>query len=86
MQVLEPMYGVELFFEIAKDGKAIRPNDTGKFWIDNDMLCFQWQKPRNAMGAEWCGPVFKNPRGSPETIDEYLYITDFGISPYTLVD
>ncbi|MGD8667303.1 MAG: adenylate/guanylate cyclase domain-containing protein [Desulfobacterales bacterium] len=86
MQVLEPTYGVELFFEIAKDGKATRSNDNGRFWIDKDMLCFQWQKPMNALGAEWCGPVFKNPRGSPETSDEYLQISDFGISPFTLVD
>ena len=86
MQVLEPTYGVELFFEIAKDGKATRSNDNGRFWIDKDMLCFQWQKPMNALGAEWCGPVFKNPRGNQETGDEYLQITDFGISPFTLVD
>jgi hypothetical protein len=80
------MYGVELFFEIAKDGKATRSNDNGRFWTDNDMLCFKWQKIRHGLGAEWCGPVFKNPRGSPETSDEYLLITDFGIMPYTLVD
>jgi tetratricopeptide (TPR) repeat protein len=86
MQVLEPTYGVELFFEIAKDGKAIRSNDNGRFWINNDMLCFKWQKPKNALGAEWCGPVFRNPDGSQETSDEYLHITDFGIAPYTLVD
>jgi TolB-like protein/class 3 adenylate cyclase/Tfp pilus assembly protein PilF len=86
MQILEPMYGVELFFEIATDGKATRSNDNGRFWTNNDMLCFKWQKPRNALGAEWCGPVFKNPRGSPETSDEYLHITDFGIIPHTLVD
>ena len=86
MQVLEPTYGVELFFQIAKDGKATRSNDNGRFWIDNDMLCFKWQKPKNALGAEWCGPVFRNPDGSQETSDEYLHITDFGIAPYTLVD
>ncbi len=80
------MYGVELFFEIAKDGKATRSNDNGRFWIDNDMLCLQWQKLRHALAAEWCGPVFRNPDGSPETSDEYLHITDFGIEPYTLVD
>jgi TolB-like protein/Tfp pilus assembly protein PilF len=86
MQVLEPTYGVELFFEIDKDGKATRSNDNGRFWIDNDMLCFKWQKPKNALGAEWCGPVFRNPYGSQETSDEYLHITDFGIAPYTLLD
>jgi tetratricopeptide (TPR) repeat protein len=86
MQILEPMYNVELFFEIAKDGKATRSNDNGRFWIDNDMLCCQWQKYEHGLGAEWCGPVFRNPRGSTETSDEYLHITDFGIMPYTLVD
>jgi TolB-like protein/class 3 adenylate cyclase/Flp pilus assembly protein TadD len=86
MQILEPMYNVELFFEIAKDGKATRSNDNGRFWIDNDMLCCQWQKYEHGLGTEWCGPVFRNPRGSTETSDEYLHITDFGIMPYTLVD
>jgi len=86
MQILEPFYGAELFFEIAKDGKATRSNDIGRFWIDNDMLCFQWQKKKHGLGVEWCGPVFRNPRGSPESSDEYLLINEWGILPFTLVD
>jgi hypothetical protein len=48
------------------------------------MLCQQWQK--DGLGAEWCGPVFRNPLGSQESSDEYFLITDFGIGPFTLVD
>jgi len=84
MQILEPFYGIEYWWKIAKDGKATRPKDIGRFWIDNDMLCFQWQK--SAKKAEWCGPVFKNPRGNPESSDDYLFITEYGIFPFTLVD
>jgi len=84
MQLIEPHHDIEYWWKIAKDGKATRPNDIGRFWIDNDMLCFQWQK--SSLKAEWCGPVFRNPRGNPESSDEYLLINDWGIIPFTLVD
>ncbi len=84
MQSLDYRLGFEVWSEIAKDGKATRPKDIGRYWIDSDMLCSQWQKL--GFGAEWCGPVFRNPLGSPESSDEYLLINDWGIIPFTLVD
>ena len=84
MQSLEYRLGFEVWTEIAKDGKATRSKDIGRYWIDSDMLCSQWQKL--GFGAEWCGPVFRNPRGNPESSDEYLLINDWGIIPFTLVD
>jgi len=86
MQSLEPMYGIERWYEIAKDGEATRPNNIGRFWIDNDMLCYQWQKLKSGLSEGGCVPVFKNPSGSQERSDEYLLINEWGMSPFTLVD
>ncbi len=86
MQSLDYRLGFEVWIEIAKDGKATQPNDIGRYWIDNDMLCRQWQKKTHGFGVEWCGPVFRNPRGNPESSDDYLFIIDWGILPFTLVD
>jgi tetratricopeptide (TPR) repeat protein len=86
MQSLEPMYGIERWYEIAKDGEATRPNNIGRFWIDNDMLCYQWQKLKSGLSEGGCVPVFKNPSGSQERSDEYLLINEWGMSPFTMVD
>jgi len=86
MQSLEPIHGFERWYEIAKDGKATRPNDIGRFWIENDMLCYQWQKQRHDLSEGGCVPVFRNPFGSQERSDEYLLINEWGMSPFTMVD
>ena len=46
--------------------------DKGQSWIDNDLLCDQWQE--RYWGRKICYPVFRNPEGSPENKDEYIYI------------
>ena len=86
MLLIDNIYGIEFRYEIAKDGKATRPMDHGRAWIDNDMLCIHWQRYEHGLGAEWCGPVFRNPRGSPESTDEYLYFVQGSINPFMVVD
>ena len=51
--------------------------DTGKSWIEGDMLCCKWEKQYDGVAS--CFTVFRNPEGAPDTNDEYLYITDFEI-------
>ena len=83
------MYGIERWFEIAKDGTATRPNDSGRFWINNDMLCYKWQRHLHGLserGVAGCVPLFRNPFGSQENSDEYLLINEWGMSPFTMVD
>jgi TolB-like protein/class 3 adenylate cyclase/Flp pilus assembly protein TadD len=63
-------------------------SDTGKSWIEDDMLCDQWQKWLQRQKI--CSPVFRNPEGKPERFDEYLSIPglgeSFGIIPWSPVD
>jgi len=59
------------------------PSDTGKSRIDGDLLCFQFQK-RN-WGIENCSTVFRNPRGTYESKDEYVRCSDLGLSSFSVV-
>jgi hypothetical protein len=81
--------GLEGWFERSNNGRAIYQglitgSDRGKSWIENDLLCDQWQERYG--GHKICYPVFRNPEGSPEDKDEYLYITDLKIFPFSTLD
>ena len=73
----------------SKDGNAIYQGflgktDSGKSWIDSDLLCDQWQE--RYRGLKNCYPVFRNPDGSRKKLDEYLSATDFGIIAWSPVE
>jgi TolB-like protein len=53
-------------------------------WIDGDMLC-EKVKVREQF-YETCFPVFHNPTGKPEKMDEFLAITDVGLYPFSPVN
>jgi adenylate cyclase len=57
--------------------------DTGKSRVEGDLLCTQFKK--SFWGIEYCMTVFRNPGGTYEGKDEYLNITDFGFSPWSMV-
>jgi hypothetical protein len=71
--------------ERSKDGKAtIRDgdkSDTGKSWIEEDMLCDQWDNFYE--GLTDCWVVYRNPEGKPENNDEYLGAPGYGIYPFS---
>ncbi|MHC4244884.1 MAG: tetratricopeptide repeat protein, partial [Planctomycetota bacterium] len=77
----------------AKDGKVFwradpedyyNQDDTGTSWIEGDMLCNQFQL--HMFGVEHCMTVFRNPEGTPERMNEYLAISNFGFTVYSPVD
>lgn len=74
--------------ERNRDGKATYHGsegpDSGKSWIEDDMLCDQWEKLYG--GLKECWQVHSNPEGTPETKDEYLGVTDYGVYPFSLVE
>jgi hypothetical protein len=81
--------GLEGWFERGNDGSAVYRGhisgfDRGQSWIENDLLCNQWQKRFG--GRKICYPVFHNPEGKFEKQDEYLYITDLKIYPFSTAD
>jgi len=49
-------------------------SDSGKSWIEGDMICTQYQK--NWWGLEDCATVFRNPSGTPKSKDEYFFSGD----------
>ena len=71
------------------DGKAIyrgliTGSDSGKSWVENNLLCDQWQKRFG--GNKICYPIFSNPDVRSEKKDEYIYFTDFGIYTFSPID
>jgi tetratricopeptide (TPR) repeat protein len=59
-------------------------DDSGTSWIEDDMLCNQWQL--NMFGIKHCMIVFRNPEGTPEMKNEFLAISDFGFTTFSSVD
>lgn len=60
------------------------PNsDRGKSWIEGDTICHQFEK--SYWGLEFCGTVFRNPKGTNESKDEYFFCNDIGFTPFSLV-
>jgi len=59
------------------DGEATfqgTTSDSGKSWIEGDILCDQWQN--HFGGQKFCYPVFRNPDGSRTMMDEYIFFGD----------
>jgi len=74
--------------EITRDGIATLRSpfvtggvDTGRGWLEGDKLWFQYQK--YLYGMAYCNCVFKNPRGTPDTKDEYIRFHDLGHSKFS---
>jgi tetratricopeptide (TPR) repeat protein len=77
IQTKSPMLGVG-YVDRAEDGTANHTGyGPGKSRIGDDMLCNKWDS--RFEGLEYCGTVFRNPEGTPEMNDEYLYVTVFQI-------
>jgi adenylate cyclase len=68
--------------EITYRGPEPISSDTGRSWVEGDLLCAQFQK--NLWGLEYCCTVFRNPRGTYEGKDEYFNVTDFGFAPWSI--
>jgi len=80
--------GQQWWVERKKNGETTmrgpEPNsfDTGKSRVEEDLLCTEFQK--NFWGLEYCFTVFRNPGGTYEGKDEYINVTDFGFSTWSM--
>jgi TolB-like protein/class 3 adenylate cyclase len=83
---ISPWSGKQWWIKHNEDGSALYRFSSGEFngksWIENDWLCFEWQKLRK--GLVDCTSMFKNPKGTTEKMNEYLMVTDYGIFPYSV--
>lgn len=77
--------GKQWWIERSQEGKAtIRDgddSDTGKSWIEEDMLCDQWDNLYESLNDCWV--LYRNPEGTPEKNDEYLGAPGYGIYPFS---
>jgi tetratricopeptide (TPR) repeat protein len=68
------------FISRNKDGEANyqemmgKGSDSGKSWIEDDMLCDQWENRYE--GQKICYAVFRNLDFAPGEHDKYLYLID----------
>ena len=80
--------GKQWWIERGKDGKAtIRDgddSDTGKSWVEEDMLCDQWDNFYE--GLKDCWVVYRNPEGTSEKNDEFLGAPGYGIYPFSILE
>jgi len=63
----------------AKDISRLRE---GKWWIEDDMLCYQMESG-TVKGLNDCGEIYHNPDSSPGSEKQYLYVTDYSIIALT---
>ncbi len=79
--------GERWWIERSHNGRAsIRDGDrfdTGKSWIEEDMLCDKWDNLYESLTDRWV--VYRNPEGTPERSDEYLGAPGYGIYPFSPV-
>jgi hypothetical protein len=59
-------------------------NESGKSWIEGNMLYDQWENIFR--GLKYHMDIYGNPDGTPEMKNEYFFVTDFGIFPFSPVD
>jgi hypothetical protein len=76
------------WIERQENGKAaIRYGgnaDTGKSWIEDDMICDQLENLYENLTDCWV--VYRNPEGSPETHDEYIGAPGYGVYPFSIMN
>ena len=73
------------WIERSRDGKAsVRDgddSDSGKSWVEEDMLCDQWDHLYESLKDCWV--IYRNPEGTPENNDEYLGVPGYGVYPFS---
>jgi adenylate cyclase len=83
-----PGTGKQWWIERSQDGKATLCDgdeaDTGKSWIEENMLCDQWDNLYERLKDCWV--VYRNPEGTPEKHDEFLGAPGYGIYPFSKIE
>ncbi len=57
---------------------------TGEAFIDAEMLCLRSEV--SVLGRNQCGFIYRNPQGSPENNDEYVYINAYSLMKFSVPD
>jgi len=65
----------------SKEGKTIMKTN-GRIWVEDDSICCQYDK--NYDGLKYCGDVYFNPTSDQDNKNEYLWLTDFFLLPFSI--
>jgi hypothetical protein len=80
--------GKKWWIERSTDGKStIRggdDSDTGKSWIEEDMLCDQWDNSYEGLSDCWA--IYRNPEGTPDYNDEFIGAPVAGLYPFSQIE
>jgi len=86
--VFDLVSGKQWRIERSKNGNASisegDKSDSGMSWIENGMLCDQWDHFYENLKDCWV--VYRNPEGSPENHDEYLGAPGYGVYPFSVLE
>ena len=76
------------WIERSEDGGAIirdgDNSDTGKSWIEENMLCDQWDHLYESLRDCWV--IYRNPVGNSGNDDEYIGAPGYGIYPFSMAE
>jgi adenylate cyclase len=69
-------WGETFFTELSASGEFAQSVQgggliLGRFTVEGNFLCTQSEAMM--MGRKYCGPIFRNPGGTPEQHDEYAF-------------
>jgi hypothetical protein len=59
-------------------------SDSGKAWLEGDLRCHQWKKFLSRLPH--CLPIYRNPDGTPEKKNEYLFVVKDTITPFSPIN
>ena len=54
----------------------------GKSWMEGDMVCNQFDNTND--GVKYCSDVYSNPEGNYSDRNQYVYISDVMIFPFSI--
>jgi hypothetical protein len=65
---------------ISKGDKIIGKSN-GKIWVEGDSICCQYERYDYLKS---CGDVYFNPGGNKDNKNEYLWLTDYALLPFSI--
>jgi tetratricopeptide (TPR) repeat protein len=80
--------GTPFFQEIDEHGtvayRSANSFFTGEAFIDAGMLCIRTEA--SLLGQDQCGFIYRNSQGSPENNDEYVYVNDYSLMKFSVLN
>jgi len=56
----------------------------GESWVDEDEICYQFESLYD--GIKYCAEIYKNPEGNKNELSEYLYLTDYWLTTFSIIE